>query len=118
MKINIFFLLTLLIGINLFSVSLLPYPSIAVENDVAALQEEARKGGYQLIDVDSLWLFYQDDRDNLVLVDTRQEWEFHAGYIQGALNFSFEPTWMSRLTNRGALEQFLGPDENKTFVFY
>lgn len=112
-------ILTLLcLGVSLCCAPLLPVPLIAADSESALVHEEANKGGYQLIDVNSLWQFYTTDKGNLVLVDTRQEWEYHAGYIQGALNFPFEPTWLSRLTNRGVLEQFLGSDKNKTFVFY
>ena len=118
MKTSKTFLPVFFFVISLFSISLFPYPSLAVENDVSVVQKEANKGGYQLIDVESLSQLYQTDRANLVLIDTRQEWEYHAGYIQGAVNFPMEPTWLSRLTNRGALEQFLGSDKNKTFVFY
>ena len=78
MKLNNSFLLIPFFRINILSVLLLPCPSNAEENEVAALHEQARKGGYQLIDTDSLWQLYQEDIDNLVLVDTRQEWEFHA----------------------------------------
>ncbi|GAB4336801.1 MAG: hypothetical protein Kow0089_07490 [Desulfobulbaceae bacterium] len=91
----------------------------AVSAEMAArLAKEAERGGYRLIDTETLWQLYQEGQDSLVLVDTRQEWEYHSGHIRGARNFPFEPTWLSRLTNRGALEQFLGPDKNKTIVFY
>ena len=118
MKIHKLFLRALFFGISLLSLFSLPLSPLAEENQSAPVQEEARKGGYQLIDMDALWQLYQNENDNLVLVDTGQEWEYHAGYIPGALNFPFEPTWLSRLTNRGVLEQFLGPDKNKIFVFY
>lgn len=91
----------------------------APESDsFAAVNLEAKKGGYKLIDVETLWSQYQKNKENILLVDTRQEWEYHAGYIQGALNFPMEPTWLTRMTRRGALEQFLGPDKTKTLVFY
>jgi len=83
----------------------------------ADVQAEANKGGYKLIDIDELWKLYQQDGDNLLLIDTRQEWEYHAGYIKAALNFPMEPTWLARLTQRGAMEQFLGQDKTKTLVF-
>jgi hypothetical protein len=88
------------------------------QDDLESVRLEASKGGYRLIDVDTLWAHYQKDQDNLLLVDTRQEWEYHAGYIKGALNFSMEPTWLARMIQRGAFEQFLGPDKTKTLVFY
>jgi len=90
----------------------------AAQVNLNTVQAEAKDGGYQLIDVDGLWKIYQSNKEKLLLVDTRQEWEYHSGYIQGAVNFSMEPTWLARLTKRGALEQFLGPDKSKTIVFY
>ena len=90
-------------------------PQVASNADV---QAEARRGGYRLINMDELGQLYQQADNNLLLVDTRQEWEYHAGYIKGAAFFSMEPTWLARMTQRGALEQFLGPDKTKTLVFY
>jgi rhodanese-related sulfurtransferase len=54
----------------------------------------------------------------MLLVDTRQEWEYRSGHIKGALNFPIEPTWLSRWRNKGALAKFLGPDKNRFIVFY
>ncbi len=88
------------------------------QSDHSAVQQEAKDGGYQLINVDGLWDQFQNNKDNLLLIDTRQEWEHHAGFIKDSINFPMEPTWLARLTQKGALEQFLGPDKNKTFVFY
>jgi hypothetical protein len=79
---------------------------------------EAERGGYKLISMQELWQLYQQADDNLLLVDTRQEWEYHAGYIKTALNFSMNPTWMARMIRRGALEQILGKDKSKILVFY
>jgi hypothetical protein len=79
---------------------------------------EARRGGYRIIDTDALWQRYQKDPETMLLVDTRQEWEYRTGHIKGALNFPIEPTWMSRWRNKGALEKFLGPDKNRFIVFY
>jgi hypothetical protein len=90
----------------------------AAQDNLNATQAEARKGGYQLIEFEALSKLYQNNKEELFLVDTRQEWEYHSGYILGAVNFPMEPTWLSRMTQRGALEQFLGPDKSKTIVFY
>jgi hypothetical protein len=81
------------------------------------VKREAEKGDYQLISMQELWKLYQQN-NNLLLIDTRQEWEYQAGYIKGAVHFSMEPTWMARLTQRGPLQQFLGPDQNRNLVFY
>ena len=90
-------------------------PKEATWDDVEA---EARHGGYQLITTEALYSKYAAKRGSLLLVDTRQEWEYRTGHINGALNFPIEPTWLSRWRNTGVLEKFLGPDKNRLVVFY
>jgi hypothetical protein len=90
-------------------------PKAATWEDVVA---EARRGGYQLISTDELWKRYNRDPQNLFLVDTRQEWEYRTGHIEGAVNFSIEPTWLSRWRKKGEIKTFLGPDKNRFIVFY
>jgi 3-mercaptopyruvate sulfurtransferase SseA len=90
-------------------------PKTATWNDVLT---EARQGGYRTIRTNELWERYEKDPDKMLLVDTRQEWEYRTGHIKGALNFPIEPTWMSRWRNKGTLEKFLGPDKERLLVFY
>jgi 3-mercaptopyruvate sulfurtransferase SseA len=90
-------------------------PKKATWEDVVA---EASHGGYQLISTDDLWDRYSKDPQRLLLVDTRQEWEYRTGHIKGALNFPMEPTWLSRWRKKGELKQFLGSDKNRFLVFY
>ena len=90
-------------------------PKEAAWDDVKA---EARQAGYQLITTDELFKRYTTKPESLLLVDTRQEWEYRTGHIKGALNFPMEPTWMSRWRNKGALEKFLGPKKERYLVFY
>ena len=90
-------------------------PKKATFEDVVA---EAVKGGYQLINTEKTWERYKKNPKSLLLVDTRQEWEYRSGHIKGALNFPMEPTWLSRWKNKDALEKFLGPDKNRFLVFY
>ena len=68
-------------------------PKKATWEDVRA---EAARGGYRLISTDELWQQYEANPESLLLVDTRQEWEYRSGHIEGALNFPMEPTWLSR----------------------
>lgn len=84
----------------------------------AAVQQEAEKGNYRLIDVDELWEIYQDNETNALLIDTRQEWEFQTGHIAGSAHFSMETTWFARLIQRGPMAQALGPDKDRILVFY
>ncbi len=90
-------------------------PQTATWQDVLA---EASQGGYRLIDTDELSNKYKANPDSMLLVDTRQQWEYRTGHIKGAVNFPMEPTWLSRWRNKGTLEKFLGPDKNRLIVFY
>ncbi|MDP6178972.1 MAG: rhodanese-like domain-containing protein [Desulfatiglandales bacterium] len=90
-------------------------PKEAAWEDVVT---EARRGGYQLIRTKELWERYRKETKSLLLVDTRQEWEYRTGHIKSALNFPIEPTWLSRWKKKEALEEFLGPDKNRFIVFY
>lgn len=93
-------------------------PSPPPDSSIEQVRKEALRGGYRLIDTDKLWDWYQTDADSVLLVDTRQEWEYRTGHIKGALNFSMEPTWWARWRARGALENLLGDDKDRSIVFY
>jgi 3-mercaptopyruvate sulfurtransferase SseA len=90
-------------------------PKQATWEDVLA---EGKKGNYRIITTDELAKRYQEDAERLLLVDTRQEWEFRTGHLQGAVNFPMEPTAWARWRKASALETFLGPDKDRTLVFY
>ncbi len=90
-------------------------PKQATWDDVLA---EAETAGYRLISTEALWTRYSQKRDSLLLVDTRQEWEYRTGHIEGAVNFSMEPTWLARWQKKGDLARFLGEDKERTIVFY
>ena len=90
-------------------------PRDANWEDVVA---EAENGGYQLITTDELWNRYREHRDSLLLVDTRQEWEYRTGHIKDALNFPMEPTGFARWQKKDDLRKLLGPDKERFIVFY
>ena len=90
-------------------------PKQATWDDVLA---EASAGGYHIITTDELAGRYGKDPSSLLLIDTRQEWEYRTGHIKGALNFPMEPTWFSRWRKKGDLEAFLGSDKDRFIVFY
>jgi predicted sulfurtransferase len=90
----------------------------ATAASLAEVRKEAERGHYRLITTDELWGMINRDTSGVLLVDTRQDWEYAAGHIKGAVNFPMEPTWLARLIKRGELEQFLGPDKQKHIVFY
>jgi len=79
---------------------------------------EGKNGGYQIITTEDLADRYQKDAGSLFLVDTRQEWEYRTGHLKGAENFPMEPTAWARWSKASTLEKFLGPDKNRTLVFY
>ena len=94
----------------------LPVPEVA--SSPAQVQHEAQAGGYRLIDVDALAAWYRSEREKILLVDTRQEWEHRAGHIQGSVNFPMEPTRWDRWRKKSALKKLLGPEKDKSIVFY
>jgi predicted sulfurtransferase len=79
---------------------------------------EAKAGGYQIITTEALADRYRSDSSGMLLIDTRQEWEYRTGHIKGALNFSMEPTIWERWRKAGELKDFLGPDRERMLVFY
>jgi len=90
-------------------------PKKASWEDVLA---EAGRGGYKIITVEELGTRFREAPERLLLVDTRQEWEFRTGHIKGALSFPMEPTWLSRWRKSETLGSLLGPDKNRLIVFY
>ena len=90
-------------------------PKDATWDDILA---EAKNGGYKLINTTELAESYRKNSEDLLLVDTRQEWEYRTGHLKGALNFPIEPTWWSRWSKSSALESFLGPNKDRTVIFY
>jgi 3-mercaptopyruvate sulfurtransferase SseA len=93
-------------------------PVIPTEATWEDVQTEARIGCYRLINTAALAERYRQDDHKLLLVDTRQEWEYRTGHIRGAVNFPMEPTAWSRWRSQGPLSRFLGPDKDRPIVFY
>jgi hypothetical protein len=79
---------------------------------------EAQRGAYRVITTEELAGRYREDPGSLLLVDTRQDWEFRTGHIKGAVSFPMEPTWWSRWRKASALEALLGGDRDRLIVFY
>ncbi len=90
-------------------------PNQATWDDVLT---EAKVGKYQLISTEQLAEKYRTDPDGVLMIDTRQEWEFRTGHIESSVNFSMEPTWWERWSKADELEEFLGPDRDRLLVFY
>jgi hypothetical protein len=79
---------------------------------------EAQSGGYRLITTADLAREHETRGEALLLVDTRQEWEYRTGHIRGAIPFPIEPTGWSRWRKADSLEVVLGPDKERFIVFY
>jgi hypothetical protein len=90
-------------------------PKEATWDDVLA---EAKNGGYRIITTEELGAEYFKNSNELLLVDTRQEWEYRTGHIRGAVNFPMEPTGWSRWRKADALKDLLGPDKDRQVIFY
>jgi 3-mercaptopyruvate sulfurtransferase SseA len=110
----------LAIVLVLLTAGALWYTSRAVTPKEVSWEEvlaEGKNGGYRLITTEELAELYQRDAGSLLLIDTRQEWEFRTGHIAGAVNFPMEPTAWARWSKAKELEEFLGPDRGRTLVF-
>jgi predicted sulfurtransferase len=90
-------------------------PKEATWDDVLS---EAKSGGYRIITTEELGTKYLQNLDELLIVDTRQEWEYRTGHIKGAINFPIEPTGWSRWRKADALKDLLGSDKNRMVIFY
>ena len=93
-------------------------PVVLQETTLAEVEAEAARGGYRLITTAALAELYRQDRARVLLVDTRQDWEYRSGHIEGAVNFPLEPTAWSRWRSQARLAALLGPDLDRLVVFY
>ena len=93
-------------------------PAASTPATWADIRAEARSGGYRLITTAELADLYGKAPGDLLLVDTRQEWEYRTGHIAGARNFPMEPTGWARWHRADELRSFLGPDKERFIVFY
>jgi hypothetical protein len=93
-------------------------PVRSAEPTWESAQAEAERGGYRLITTDELWDRYRGGGEDMLLIDTRQGWEYRTGHITGAVHFSMEPTWRARWMSRRPLRKLLGHDREKLLVFY
>jgi hypothetical protein len=93
-------------------------PIIVKEATWEDVTAEAQSGGYRLITTEELAQRYRQDPGKLLLVDTRQDWEYRTGHMKAAVNFPIEPSGWGRWRSQGALGKFLGPDKDRLMVFY
>ena len=86
----------------------------------AQVQYEARRGNYKLIMPEDIKGRFLENPTSLLLIDTRQEWEYHREHIKGALNLPVTPTWWIQYSPwaRAEMKQLLGPDKTRLAIFY
>src|SRR5665647_1957161 len=77
-------------------------PIIVKEATWEDVKAEAQSGGYRLTTTEELAQRYRQDAGKLLLVDTRQDWEYRTGHMQGAVNFPIEPSAWGRWRSQGA----------------
>jgi predicted sulfurtransferase len=87
---------------------------------LAQVQEEARKGNYQLIAPETIKAQFLKNPASLFLVDTRQEWEYQWEHIKGAANLPVTRSWWTQYSPwaRSKMKKLLGPDNKRHVVFY
>ena len=93
-------------------------PIIVKEATWEDVKAEAQSGGYRLITTEELAERYRQDAGKLLLVDTRQDWEYRTGHMKGAVNFPIEPSAWGRWRSESPLAKFLGSDQDRLIVFY
>lgn len=82
------------------------------------IQARASRGGYRLIETEDLATMHREHNGRLLLVDTRPWPGFQAGHIRDAVCFPLAPTWWGRWSCRQVLAALLGPDQDRSIVFY
>ncbi len=114
---KLFFLL-----LSLFAFTAQPSQAAAATQDqaLAEVRERARRGNYQIISPGAIRDRFLKDPDSLLLVDTRQEWEYQREHIEQAMNLPVQPTWWTQYSPwvRANMKKLLGPDLKRTLVFY
>ena len=87
---------------------------------LAQVQEEARRGNYQLISPGTVRDRFVKEPGSLFVVDTRQEWEYQREHIKGSVNLPVTPSWWTQYSPwaRAGMEKLLGPDKKREVIFY
>ena len=81
------------------------------------LLAEAKAGGFKIFTTEELAERCSKD-SSLLLMDVRHEWEYHTSHIKNAINFPVETNWWWRIRKTSALKNLIGPDKERTIVFY
>jgi thiosulfate/3-mercaptopyruvate sulfurtransferase len=90
------------------------------EKSAVTLAREAQRGGYQLVATSELksWI---DQKKPMMIIDTMPlEDSYKKQHIPGAAQYEFPIPEVKEMDDaaKAKFEQFLGPDKDKTLVFY
>lgn len=109
------------LSVTILALSRPAYPGAELRTQqLAQVQEEARRGNYKLITPESMREGYLKNSSSFLLVDTRQDWEYQQEHIQGAVNLPVTLSWWTQYSPwaRAEMKKFLGPDKKRQAVFY
>ena len=109
------------LSVTILALSRPAFPAAELRTQqLAQVQEEARRGDYKLITPKSMREGFLKNSSSFFLVDARQDWEYQQEHIQGALNLPIRRTWWSQYSPwvRSAMRKLLGPDKKQGVVFY
>ena len=93
---------------------------LEVEKTSVTLSQEASRGGYKLVSTPELkdWI---DQKKPMMIIDTMPlEDSYKKQHVPGAVQYDFPIPEMKVMDDaaRAKFEKFLGPDKDKTLVFY
>ena len=110
----------LLLSLFVFTAQQSQAATATQEQALAEVREEARRGNYQLIRPGAIREQFLKEPESLLLVDTRQEWEYQREHIKRAINLPVKPTWWTQysLWVRANMKKLIGPDLKRRVVFY
>jgi thiosulfate/3-mercaptopyruvate sulfurtransferase len=89
------------------------------ETNAVTFAREVASGGYQLVTTKELkgWI---DEKKPILIVDVNSEDSYKKQHIPGAVHIEFPRPVMTSIDDKkkDALIKLLGPDKNRTIVFY
>jgi rhodanese-related sulfurtransferase len=93
---------------------------LELEKNSVTLAKETERGGYKLITTPELkaWI---DQKKPMLIIDTMPlEESYKKNHVPGAVQYEFPIPEVKEMDDaaRAKFEKFLGPDKDKTLVFY
>ncbi len=92
---------------------------LEIEKIAVKFEREVERGGYRVVTTQELkgWI---DQKKDMLIVDTLPPDNFKKQHIPGAVNFEIQRPELTQMSDkmRAELEKLLGPDKDRTIVFY